>query len=284
MRCTVRCTARLKAATYTEKPTHASAIAARVGRVVSVSSTVGGGGGGGGGAGGGAPPPSRPKSIDGAAALESGGEVLIAVQRSLPDVDANKKRRQTLRYRLDKDGSLRRAGQLSDDPKSIVGRCRAPSGKLVVFSKTDFGATVDVYEEDVLVQRVALDAKEVGKLLVGDVMVGGASWSADEAVLAFVADAPAPERVFELALRQLERVDAVLERLALLWDSTEVVFDTLLQKSEHIEKFLEFAREPQLLVRFRQRLAEYKQFWVDVQSVSRATLQESPRNAPPVTF
>ena len=77
---------------------------------------------------------------------------------------------------------------------------------------------------------------------------------------------------------------AVLERLALLWDSTEVVFDTLLQKSEHIEKFLEFAREPQLLVRFRQRLAEYKQFWVDVQSVSRATLQESPRNAPPVTF
>ena len=71
MRCTARCDAdaRLKAATYTEKPTHASAIAARVGRVVNVSSTVGGGGGGGGGgAGGGAPPPSRPKSIDGAAA------------------------------------------------------------------------------------------------------------------------------------------------------------------------------------------------------------------------
>jgi serine/threonine protein kinase len=100
----------------------------------------------------------------------------------------------------------------------------------------------------------------------------------------FFPDTPAPERVFELALRQLERMDAVLERLALLWDSTEVVFDTLLQKSEHIEKFLEFAREPQLLVRFRQRLAEYKQFWVDVQSVSRATLQESPRNSPPVTF
>ena len=73
--------------------------------------------------------------------------------------------------------------------------------------------------------------------------------------------------------------DAVLERLALLWDSTEVVFDTLLQKSEHIEKFLEFAREPQLLGRFRQRLAEYKRFWVDVQAVSRATLQNSPRGA-----
>ena len=120
--------------------------------------------------------------------------MLVAVQRSLPDVDANKKRRQTLRYRLDKNGSLRRAGQLSDDPESIVGRCRAPSGKLAVFSKTDAGAVVDVYEEDVLVQRVALDAKEVGKLLVGDVMVGGASWSADEATLAFVADAPAPEQ------------------------------------------------------------------------------------------
>merc|ERR1719258_469222 len=78
---------------------------------------------------------------------------------------------------------------------------------------------------------------------------------------------------------QQSGVDAVLERLALLWDSTEVVFDTLLQKSEHIEKFLEFAREPQLLGRFRQRLAEYKRFWVDVQAVSRATLQNSPRGA-----
>ena len=52
-----------------------------------------------------------------------------------------------------------------------------------------------------------------------------------------------------------------------------------LQKSEHVEKFLEFAREPQLLGRFRQRLAEYKRFWVDVQAVSRATLQNSPRGA-----
>ena len=55
--------------------------------------------------------------------------------------------------------------------------------------------------------------------------------------------------------------------------------DMTLQKSEHIEKFLEFAREPQLLGRFRQRLAEYKRFWVDVQAVSRATLQNSPRGA-----
>ena len=108
-----------------------------------------------------------------------------------------------------------------------------------------------------------------------------ASFSVQETAITpqFFPDAPAPERVFELALRQLERVDAVLERLALLWDSTEVVFDTLLQKSEHIEKFLEFAREPQLLGRFRQRLAEYKRFWVDVQAVSRATLQNSPRGA-----
>ena len=78
-----------------------------------------------------------------------------------------------------------------------------------------------------------------------------ASFSVQETAITpqFFPDAPAPERVFELALRQLERVDAVLERLALLWDSTEVVFDTLLQKSEHIEKFLEFAREPQPLAR-----------------------------------
>ena len=45
-----------------------------------------------------------------------------------------------------------------------------------------------------LVQRIQLDKKKVGKLLVGDAMVGGMSWSADEALLAFVADAPAPEQ------------------------------------------------------------------------------------------
>ena len=131
--------------------------------------------------------------IDGAVAITSGSEVHVAVTRSLPDVDANKKRRQTLRYRLD-DGSLRRAGELADDPENVVGRCRAQSGKLAVFSKTDDGSVVEIYEEDVLVQRIALDKKKVGKLLVGDAMVGGASWSADEALLAFVADAPAPEQ------------------------------------------------------------------------------------------
>ena len=132
--------------------------------------------------------------IDGAVAIASGSEVHVAVTRSLPDVEANKKRRQTLRYRLDKDSSLRRAGELADDPESVVGRCRAQSGKLAVFSKTDEGSVVEIYEEDVLVQRIQLDKKKVGKLLVGDAMVGGMSWSADEALLAFVADAPAPEQ------------------------------------------------------------------------------------------
>ena len=37
--------------------------------------------------------------IDGAVAITSGSEVHVAVTRSLPDVEANKKRRQTLRYR-----------------------------------------------------------------------------------------------------------------------------------------------------------------------------------------
>ena len=132
--------------------------------------------------------------IDGAVAITSGSEVHVAVTRSLPDVEANKKRRQTLRYRLDKDSSLRRAGELADDPESVVGRCRAASGKLAVFSKTDDGSIVEIYEEDVLVQRIALDKKKVGKLLIGDAMVGGASWSADESLLAFVADVPLPDQ------------------------------------------------------------------------------------------
>ena len=131
--------------------------------------------------------------IDGAVAITSGSDVHVAVTRSLPDVEANKKRRQTLRYRLD-DGSLRRAGELADDPETVVGRGRAASGKLAVFSKTDDGSVVEIYEEDVLVQRIQLDKKKVGKLLVGDAMVGGMSWSADEALLAFVADAPAPDQ------------------------------------------------------------------------------------------
>ena len=97
----------------------------------------------------------------------------MAVTRSLPDGDANSKRRQTLRYRLD-DGSLRRAGELADDPETVVGRCRAASGKLAVFSKTDEGSVVEIYEEDVwersVIKRCAWrsDARKCRALTHGD--------------------------------------------------------------------------------------------------------------------
>ena len=54
------------------------------------------------------------------------------------------------------------------------------------FAKGDLRTLIDEIEEDVLVQRIALDKKRVGKLLIGDAMVGGASWSATKKVFLIV--------------------------------------------------------------------------------------------------
>ena len=88
-----------------------------------------------------------------------------------------------------------------------------------------------------------------------------------------------PRCAFATSLAHLERVDAVLERLAVLWSNTEVIFDNLLQKSEHIEQFLEYSAaatspERRIMDRFHQRLAEYKMFWLKVRDMAHATLHK----------
>ncbi|KAH8057745.1 helicase [Aureococcus anophagefferens] len=58
-----------------------------------------------------------------------------------------------------------------------------------------------------------------------------------------------------------------------------VIFDNLLQKSEHIEQFLEYSAaatspERRIMGRFHQRLAEYKMFWLKVRDMAHATLHK----------
>uniref|UniRef100_A0A7R9UH11 Uncharacterized protein n=1 Tax=Pinguiococcus pyrenoidosus TaxID=172671 RepID=A0A7R9UH11_9STRA len=70
------------------------------------------------------------------------------------------------------------------------------------------------------------------------------------------------------ALKNLEGVDAILHHLQNFWSSTEVIFDTLLQRSDHVERFIKFAHKPRLARRFQERLAEYTTFWQQVRSVA----------------
>lgn len=72
-----------------------------------------------------------------------------------------------------------------------------------------------------------------------------------------------------MVLGKLKDVDHILEHLAIFWAQTEVILDVLLQKSDHVERFVEFAHKPRLLTRFRQRMGEYKHFWKDVQTMCR---------------
>ena len=44
-----------------------------------------------------------------------------------------------------------------------------------------------------------------------------------------------------------------------------MIFDVLLRKGDLVEKFVAFANKPRLLQRFKERLADYKQFWEGVQ-------------------
>ncbi|CAM9213000.1 unnamed protein product [Phaeothamnion confervicola] len=65
----------------------------------------------------------------------------------------------------------------------------------------------------------------------------------------------------EKALQLLHEVDQVLEQLALFWANTEVIFDVLLRKGDLVEKFVQYAAKPRLLMRFQERMNEYKKFW-----------------------
>jgi hypothetical protein len=41
--------------------------------------------------------------------------------------------------------------------------------------------------------------------------------------------------------------------------NTECIFEVLLQKSDHVERFVDYASKPRLMQRFNERLSEYKQ-------------------------
>ena len=46
-----------------------------------------------------------------------------------------------------------------------------------------------------------------------------------------------------------------------------MILDVLLQKSEHVERFVEYSHKPRLHTRFQQRLGEYRAFWSGVQAM-----------------
>lgn len=69
------------------------------------------------------------------------------------------------------------------------------------------------------------------------------------------------------ALYKLRQVDLILEQLSVFWANTEVVLDVLAKKGQHAEQFIAFANKPRLLSRFKERLAEYSQFWIGVRDM-----------------
>jgi len=79
---------------------------------------------------------------------------------------------------------------------------------------------------------------------------------------------PSPKsRELTLVLAKLRDVDQILEHLAVFWAQTEVILEVLLQKSEHVERFVSYSHKPRLKDRFVERLAEYRMFWVGVQGM-----------------
>mmetsp|Transcript_3564 Transcript_3564/g.5547 ORF Transcript_3564/g.5547 Transcript_3564/m.5547 type:complete len:880 (+) Transcript_3564:126-2765(+) len=69
------------------------------------------------------------------------------------------------------------------------------------------------------------------------------------------------------ALEMLRKVDLILEQLGVFWANTEVVLDALTKKGQHAEHFVTFARNPNLMARFRDRMMEYRRFWEGVTSM-----------------
>lgn len=77
---------------------------------------------------------------------------------------------------------------------------------------------------------------------------------------------PVSAKLFE-ALDKLRQVDVILEQLSVFWANTEVVLNVLAKKGQHTEQFVAFANKPRLLSRFKERLAEYSEFWIGIRDM-----------------
>jgi hypothetical protein len=67
-------------------------------------------------------------------------------------------------------------------------------------------------------------------------------------------------------------VDLILEELGKFWGNTDVVLEALTKKGQHAEQFISFGHNPKLLLRFKERLHEYKTFWEGVLTMSSSYL------------
>jgi hypothetical protein len=56
------------------------------------------------------------------------------------------------------------------------------------------------------------------------------------------------------------QVDEILTQLSVFWSNTDVILDSLAKKGQHIETFISYTRNPQLLGRFRERIVEYRYY------------------------
>jgi hypothetical protein len=62
------------------------------------------------------------------------------------------------------------------------------------------------------------------------------------------------------AINVLREVDDILSQLSIFWSNTDVILDALSKKGQHIETFVSYTHNPNLVARFRERLVEYRFF------------------------
>mmetsp|Transcript_46646 Transcript_46646/g.63515 ORF Transcript_46646/g.63515 Transcript_46646/m.63515 type:complete len:178 (-) Transcript_46646:165-698(-) len=70
----------------------------------------------------------------------------------------------------------------------------------------------------------------------------------------------------------LEEVDMELERLSSLWANIELAFDMMLVKSDHLNHFIDYARNPMVMDRFRARMNDYEYFWNAMQRLTSSNI------------
>mmetsp|Transcript_87118 Transcript_87118/g.154170 ORF Transcript_87118/g.154170 Transcript_87118/m.154170 type:complete len:1137 (+) Transcript_87118:209-3619(+) len=72
------------------------------------------------------------------------------------------------------------------------------------------------------------------------------------------------------ALRELRRVDSILEGCFVFWANMDGTVQKLGQMKEHAERLVSFASsKPKLRERFEQRMQEYERFWVSLEQLCR---------------
>lgn len=76
------------------------------------------------------------------------------------------------------------------------------------------------------------------------------------------------------------QIDKQLDSSSVLLANIEAVFEMMKAKGDMVEEYVDFTHNPRLMVRFRQRIGEYKFYWKNIKDTTSRNVDKSGTTEP----